>query len=375
MGRPRLNIVLLTSTRADYSIYLPLIKKLLSDSYFNLKIVAFGSHLSKKHGYTIQNLIDDGFTPDYQIKSFPKGDTPFAISSSMADTFKKFSALWNNIKEQTDLIIALGDRFEMFAAVSSSLPFNITIAHFYGGDMTVGSIDDVYRDSLSTMARIHFTSIISSAKRVRKISNSKNIYNVGSLSLDNLKELKLLSSNEFYKKFNIPIRTPILVTIHPETKGNINNRNLVKEIISAIEASTDQIIITLPNNDPGNEIIRNTLIEFGKSKDEVYVVESLGPIGYYSCLKHCKYVLGNSSSGIMEAASFGKYVINVGNRQTGRPIGKNVINTAVSRKEISDAIERIQKYKHPGKKNIYGTGNSAEKVVKVLKKINISSIG
>ncbi len=366
-----MNIVILTSSRADYGIYLPLLKKLKSDDFFNFKIVAFGTHLSEKYGNTINQIYKDGFAVEYKIETLVEGDSPETIAKSMAMTIDKFAEVWAKEKSSADLILCLGDRYEMFAAVSASVPFSIPVAHLHGGETTLGAIDNAFRHSITSMSKIHFASTENHANRVAKIIGSnEGVYNVGALSLDNLNNLKILDIEEFKEKFGIELKQPVLVTFHPETVEYKKNEQYVNELIAALETLNRQIIITMPNADTAGNIIRTALLKFAKQNSNITTVESLGTEGYFSCLYHCAFVLGNSSSGIIEAASFGKYVLNLGNRQLGRTAGENVINCEIEKNKIIEAIERIKTLPQLGNENIYGNGNAADKIISILKKLN-----
>lgn len=365
-----MKIIVLTSSRADYSNYLPLLKKLKSDPFFQLKIIAFGTHVSQNHGNTVDQIYKDGFDVAYKLETLVSDDSPQGISKSMSVTIEKFSTVWAAEKDNIDLIICFGDRYEMFAAVSSVVPFTIPMAHLYGGDTTLGAIDDVFRHAITLMSTYHFTSLQSSAKRVAQlIGTSKNVYAVGTLSLDNLQELKLLTIDQFKEQFHIQLENPVLVTFHPETVNYTKNEFYINELIAALETIEQQIVITMPNTDTMGQMIREQLLKFADKKSNVFTVESLGTIGYFSCIHHCDYVLGNSSSGVVEAASLGKYVINIGNRQLGRPSGENVLHCAIEKNKILETIKKIHKLPALSKVNIYGDGKTADKIIELLKAI------
>jgi GDP/UDP-N,N'-diacetylbacillosamine 2-epimerase (hydrolysing) len=365
-----MRITILTSSRADYGIYLPLLKKLQKDPFFELSIIAFGTHLSHEHGYTINTILQDGFDAAHRIITVPKGDSPRLIAESMAVTTGEFAAVWESEAPKTDLIMCLGDRYEMFAAVASSVPFNIPAAHIHGGETTLGAIDNSFRHSITAMSKYHFVSTERNAMRVAGITGSKsNIHTVGAMSLDNLHELRLLSKEEFREQFSILPEKPILVTFHPETIEYQKNELYVDELIAALKETDLQIIITMPNADTGNLIIRKKLLSFTKERKDTYAVESLGTQGYFSCIALSSFLIGNSSSGIIEAASLGKYVINIGDRQKGRETGKNVIHCAFEKKQILEAVSRIKTLPDPEKDNIYGDGRTSEKIIGILKTI------
>lgn len=365
-----MRVSILTSSRADFGIYLPLVKLLNKDSYFNLNLIVFGTHLSKDHGYTVNNIIEHGFKVNYKLKTL-LGDNPHEISMSMSLTMKEFSKVWKIEKDKTDLIICLGDRYEMFAAVSASVPFNIPIAHIHGGETTLGSIDNIFRHSLTLMSKYHFTSTESHLKKVVSLTQNKNnVFNIGSLSLDNQDQINLYSKSEFKTNFNIDFSKPtILVTFHPETLSYEKNKDHSIELSSALREVRDfQIVITMPNSDTRGSIIRECFIKLRDQCSHIISVENLGSKGYFSAMKYCKFLLGNSSSGIIEAASFKKYVINLGARQEGRLGGKNIINIKIKKSLILQAVEKLSKLGEFNGSNPYkGKQPACEQLIKVLK--------
>ncbi|MBX9853399.1 MAG: UDP-N-acetylglucosamine 2-epimerase (hydrolyzing) [Cytophagaceae bacterium] len=366
-----MNIKVLTSSRADFGIFIPLLTKMSKDKYFNTELIVFGTHLSKAHGYTIKEIQEYGFKIKYKIETLVKGDTPKAITESMALTTKKFSSVWKKEQSNTDLIICLGDRFEMHAAVLASVPFGIKIAHFHGGETSLGAIDNIFRHSISLMSEFHFTSTQIAARRVAAIiGENKYIYPVGALSLDKVIDLELMNKKEFKKKYNIPVdENTILVTFHPETKSKNSNKKYAEIIAESLLLVNNPVLITLPNADAEGEKIKKIFVDLGKKRAHTYVVNSLGARGYFSALNHCKFLLGNSSSGIIEAASFGKYAINLGDRQKGREAGDNVIHCSVNKKEIMKIMSMVSKKNRYERKNIYGDGKTADKIIKILKAI------
>ena len=372
MGGFDLRIAILTSSRADYSNYLPLLRKLKVDTFFEIKIIAFGTHLSSMHGNTIDSIYSDGFEVACKFETLPECDDAECISRSIGKTIEIFSSFWAKEKNYLDLIICIGDRYEMFAAVAATIPFNIRVAHLYGGDTTLGAIDDVFRHSITSISSYHFTSLKNSAKRVAQIKGSSdNVYVVGSLSLDNLNEINLLTKEQFKEQFHIDLMSPVLVTFHPETVAYKKNEEYVNELIAALETLDRQIIITMPNADTMGQVIREALKNFAKHKKNVFIVESLGTVGYFSCINLCDFMIGNSSSGIVETASFGKYVIDLGSRQLGRTAGTNVIHCEIEKNKILDAIKRIAGLPKYGNKNIYGDGKTADRIISVLKTIRV----
>jgi len=368
-----MRIAILTSSRADYGIYLPLLKKLREDSFFDLDIIAFGTHLSPFHGETVKHIQNDGFEVKYKVESMLLTDSPEAIATAVGLTMIKFADFWQKYKSEFDLVFCLGDRYEMFAAVTSGIPFNIPFAHLHGGETTLGAIDNIYRHAITLASKFHFVATNSYAKRVANLlDNATYITTVGALSLDNLTSLEMLSIVDFKAKWNIDLsKKTILCTFHPETVSYYANEKYADELIQAINELKDnyQILITMPNADTAGNIIRNALAANFSNDEKVLLVENLGSKSYFTAMKYCSFLLGNTSSGIIEAASFGKYVINLGDRQKGRAAGNNVIHTEVNSKAIIDAVHTIETQQNPSNENIYWNGGATNKIIENLKSI------
>jgi GDP/UDP-N,N'-diacetylbacillosamine 2-epimerase (hydrolysing) len=371
-GYCMMKVVVLTSSRADFGIYLPLLRKLEKDPFFQLEIVAFGTHLSKEHGYTIDDIKRLGFKVKDKIETVPQDDSAYDIALSMGITTQKFADFWKKKKNNIDLALCLGDRYEMFAAVSAGIPFNIPFAHLHGGETTLGAIDNVFRHSISLASKLHFVATDSNEKRLIEILGTKNgIHCVGALSLDNLIDFEVLSLKEFEQNFEIDLsKKTILCTVHPETAGLVNNHQNIVELILAIEALDDyQFLITLPNADTYSMEIRMAMIIHLQFNKQVKLVENLGTKGYFSAMQHCAMLLGNTSSGIIEAASFGKYVVNLGDRQKGREAGQNVFQVPFNCDEITAKVREIEKSPNWTKGNLYDQGGAADRIIDVLKEI------
>ncbi|MES2837165.1 MAG: UDP-N-acetylglucosamine 2-epimerase [Bacteroidota bacterium] len=364
-----MEIAILTSSRADFGFYKPLINELAKHKKINVKLIAFGTHLSRKHGYTISYIKEQGYKVFKEVDTIINGDTPEIISQTIAKVHQKFASVWSQNK--FDLIICLGDRYEMFAAVSAAVPFNIPVAHISGGEETLGAIDNIYRHSLSLMAKYHFTNTKKNAVRVAEIiGTNKNIFFTGSLAIDNIKLTKLLSKVEFKTKFNFDISEPfILFTFHPETIDFKKNEAYAKTIKNVLVKIKQNVLVTMPNADTAGSEIRKQIVSAAQINKNIKTVESLGSEGYYTALKNCLFVMGNSSSGIVEAASFSKYVVNLGDRQKGRERGDNIIDIKIDEKKIIDTINKVSALSKLSKKNIYGDGNTAKRIVSIITKI------
>lgn len=369
-----MKIAVLTSSRADYGIYQPLLRRLEQDPFFDLELIVFGTHLSEFHGYTADMIIEDGFRIARKVESLVLGDSEEAISTAMALTASKFSGVWASVKDRYDLVFCLGDRYEMFAAVAAATPFNLPIAHIHGGEETKGAIDNIFRHSITHMAKYHFTTTEQYKNRVLELMGADEteakVYNVGSLSLDNLEDLELLDTSEFLEEYGIDLTNPtILFTFHPETVNSKMNKQYIEEVIEALDSLKNyQVVITMPNADTNGNIIRNRLKRFIKqNEDRVFGVENFGIKGYFSCMNHARFLMGNSSSGIIEAASFDKYVVNLGDRQKGRASGKNVLNLEIDRDKIISMVKEIEQHPNRSNGNVYWNGGAAKQIIKILK--------
>jgi GDP/UDP-N,N'-diacetylbacillosamine 2-epimerase (hydrolysing) len=364
-----LKIALLTSSRADYGIYLPLLKALKQDPFFKLHIIAFGTHLSPKYGETVNCIMDDGFEVSVKVDTMPDDDTPGSIAHAMGKTMTNFSRVW--AEGNFDLIIALGDRFEMFAACAASVPFGIPVAHIHGGETTLGAIDDTFRHSITQMASYHFAAAEKYKERIIQLKGSaKHVYNTGALSVDNLASTTLQSIDSFREEFGIDLSVPgILITFHPETVDYHKNEKYVDELMAALSMIEGyQFIIMMPNADTTSNMIREKIQDFIAHNTHAFGVESFGSLAYLSCMKHCRMMLGNTSSGFIEAGFFPKYVINIGERQLGRIVTPNIHNCAIERNAIVKAVKDFKEGTVAEKISIYGSGKAAQQIVSILKK-------
>lgn len=367
-----MKVGVLTSSRADFGIYLPLLRALRDDVFFELEIIAFGTHLSDFYGRSVDQITALGFQVSHEIESMLLTDTPASISCAIGLTMIKFSDFWKKNATRFDFVFCLGDRYEMFAAVSSGVPFNVRMAHIHGGETTLGAIDNVFRHSITLASSLHFVSTDAHGERVAAlIGTNDRIYNVGALGLDNVMDMQLLSIQEFQDKWGINLgNKTILVTFHPETIDLKINEQNVNELIKAINSlSAYQFLITMPNADTAGSIIRSALKENFELKKNVYLIENLGSQSYFTAMKYASFLLGNTSSGIIEAASFNKYVINLGNRQLGRSAGDNVLHIPVSATEILAAVTKIELKQGKQINNIYWNGGAAAKIIRVLKNL------
>jgi GDP/UDP-N,N'-diacetylbacillosamine 2-epimerase (hydrolysing) len=361
----------LTSSRADFGIYLPLLTRLKADAGFELNLIVFGTHLSPFHGHTIDHIRSAGFDVRYEIESMLLSDSSDAIATSMGLTTIKFADFWREHAKDFDLVFCLGDRYEMFSAVMAGVPFQISFAHLHGGETTLGAIDNVFRHAITLASKVHFVSTPGAADRVKEIvNNDSNIYYVGALGLDNLSDLKLLTIDEFKQKWSVDLsKSTILVTFHPETVGYKENERYTDELVKTIHKLlyNYQVLITMPNADTAGNIIRRAFTAGFSGLQNVFLIENLGSAGYFTAMKYCSFLLGNTSSGIIEAASLGKYVIDLGDRQKGRIAGENVIHTPIEMSSILDAVQQVEISGDFDDQNIYFNNGASDQIIKILK--------
>ncbi|WP_276091115.1 UDP-N-acetylglucosamine 2-epimerase [Pedobacter sp. JY14-1] len=365
-----MRIGILTSSRADFGIYLPMLKRMRSDEFFDVNLIVFGTHLSSFYGNTANHIKELGFDIKYRIESMLLTDSQEAVSTAIGLTTIKFAAFWSAFQSEFDLVFCLGDRYEMFAAVTAGIAYNIPFAHLHGGETTLGAIDNIFRHAITLASKWHFVATDQYAKRVAEIrGSSEHIYNVGALSLAGISEMELLTQQEFKERWGIDLSLKtILMTFHPETVNSSLNAHHIMELMQVIDDTTDyQFLITMPNADTSGNLIRTILTNETENNDRVFLIENLGSQSYFSALKYCSFLLGNTSSGIIEAASFGKYVINVGNRQEGRACSENVIHTSVAKDQIISAIANIEQLGAFDGENIYYRDNCVQHLIQVLK--------
>ena len=364
----RLKVGVLTSSRADYGIYRPLLGKMSEDNAFDLEVIAFGTHLMKKFGHTVDAIYEDGFSVQPVHGTMSERDSPTDIAYAMSSTIRAFADFYK--EHRYDILFALGDRYEMFSAVAASVPFNMDVAHIHGGETTLGAIDNSFRHSITHFSRFHFTAAEDYKSRVVKMLGRRSgVYNVGALSIDAIKNLRLLQLDEFNVKYGFDISKPtILFTFHPETIAYQRNEHHISEIINAIlKLNQYQFLITMPNADTYGMIIRDALIRRLAGRANIKVIENLGSKDYLSAMKYCSFLMGNSSSGFIEASFFSKPVINLGKRQEGRIETPNIITVDIDEGSILTATEKIDSLSGIILKPVYGNGSAASKIIRILK--------
>lgn len=367
-----MKIGVLTSSRADYGIYLPLLKKIKSDHFFELEIIAYGTHLSKGHGFTLNEIQKENYTKVHCISSLISNDDEQGVSTSYALTALKFADFWQHNK--FDLVFCLGDRFEMSAAVQAGIPFNVKFAHLHGGETTLGAIDNIYRHQITLASSLHFTaSEMFSERVIELICNNKNVFTIGSLSLYQIENFQPINKTEFYEKFKLPNKDFALITFHSETVNTEMNQFFASEMRKALSqvASKLFLVITMPNADTMGSVFRKEITQLKEEfSDRVLCIENFGKENYFSAMFYSKLLIGNTSSGIIEAASFGKYVVNVGERQQGRMQSENVLNTPFNYQKIIETVNKAIEIDTFSGINKYYHQHSVDTIINHIKQFN-----
>lgn len=373
-------IAVITGTRAEYGLLKPLIQKVNNDTDFELQLIVTGMHLSPEFGMTINEIIDDKYPITKKIEVLLSSDSGVGVVKSMGLTMISFSDALSELKP--DMVIVLGDRTEIFAAVVSAYTLGIPVSHVSGGETTEGAYDEGIRHAITKMSYLHFTSTDLYRKRVIQLGEHPNrVFNVGALGIDNIKNLKLLSKKAFEKSIDFTLdKKSVLITFHPVTLESVTAKSQFKELLIALDQLEETtLIFTKPNSDKDGRVIIKMIDEYVKSNSNKAIsFISLGQLRYLSAIKHIDIVLGNSSSGIAEVPYFKKPTINIGDRQKGRIMSKSVINCAPNKKDITLAIKKAFDDKFLDEiqiqPNPYGNGTTSAQIMEILKNHPVNSI-
>lgn len=373
-------ICVVTGGRAEYGLMRWLLKGLKESEKVTLQLIVTGMHLSTEYGKTISEIEIDGFFPDKKVEMLLSSDSSVGITKSMGLGIIGFADSYYEL--EPDMVLILGDRFEAFSAASAALIANIPIGHMHGGEVTEGSYDEKIRHAITKMSNIHFVATDEYSKRVIQMGEDpKSVYNVGGLGLDNISNLNLLSKKALEKELSFKfLKRNLLVTYHPETAKTEDPSQQFSEILEALSSFKDTgIIFTLPNADKGRTSISELIKDFCNVSSNYIYFSSLGSLRYLSCLKYIDAVIGNSSSGIIEAPSFNIPTVNIGNRQKGRIFAKSIINSSLDINEIKLSIELAfsEKYKISisNTKNPYGEGGASKKIISTIESLNFADLG
>jgi len=380
MTKRKYKICFFTGTRAEYGLLKYLMKQISDSDDFVFQLIVTGSHLSKKHGYTVKEIIEDGFKIDSKIDINLNNDSDISICKSIGKLIPNISDAFSKL--QPDLIFLLGDRYELMGACLSATIFRIPIAHIHGGEKTVGAFDDCIRHAITKLSHIHFVANDVYRKRVIQLGeNQKYVFNVGGLGVDAIHKTKLLSKESLERILGLKfMKKNLIITYHPLTLADKEDSiKEITELLKALSLLEDTLqIFTMPNADPGNDFIFKVIKKYVKNNKFAYSFSSLGQLNYYSCLRQIDALVGNSSSGILEAPSFNIGTINIGDRQKGRLEAKSVISIEANAKLIKRSIDKLysKEFSKILKNNLnpYGNGQSSKKIIQIIKNINFDNV-
>lgn len=360
-------VAVVTVGRSDFGIYMPVLRAIEADSKLKLHLIVTGGHLSPLFGWTVNEITRQGFEIGDRVNMLMSADTPEAIAMSMGQGTIGMAQVYARVKP--DLLLVLGDRFEMHAAALAAVPFRIPVAHIHGGEVTHGAIDDVLRHAITKYSHLHFASTEEHARRIVQLGEEPWRVTVsGAPSLDNLKTLELMDLPELEAAVGMKLdRPPVLVTFHPVTLQYEHAEAQVERFLAALRAFDVPLVITKSNADTNGQTIIRMMEAFVRERPAAQLLDNLGTRGYFSLMARAAAMIGNSSSGIIEAASFGLPVVNVGLRQSGRPRSGNVIDVDCETEQIVRAIRRATEPPFRaalrGMSNIYGDGSAAKIIV------------
>ncbi|WP_103614504.1 UDP-N-acetylglucosamine 2-epimerase [Campylobacter concisus] len=372
-------ICVVTSTRAEYGLLYWLLKEIEADSELKLQLIVTGMHLSPEFGLTYKE-IEKEFKIDKKIEILSSSHTSLDICAEMARVYEKFAPALAELKP--DILVLLGDRYEIFGVAGVASIMQIPIAHIHGGETTQGAFDEAFRHSITKMSHIHFAATNEYTNRIIQLGEEPSrVFNVGGPGIENIKKLNLLSKEEFEKSIKFKLaKKNILITFHPVTLENSSAREQFNELLNSLdELEETNFIFTKANSDTDGDVINKMIDEYvSQNSQKAVAFASLGQLRYLSAIKFVDIVLGNSSSGLSEVPSFKKATINIGDRQKGRARASSVIDVRPDRKEILTAIKRAysKEFEQILKDTInpYDGGNPSKKMVKILKEIKLDGI-
>jgi len=372
-------ICVITGTRAEYGLMRLVMQGVKDDPELKLQVIVTGMHLSPEFGHTYREIEKDGFQIDRKVEMLTSSDTPVGIAKSMGLGLIGFADALSELKP--DLIVALGDRFEIFAAVAAALVARIPVAHLHGGETTEGAFDEALRHSITKMSHLHFVAAEEYHQRVIQLGEQpERVFLVGGLGVDNIKCLKLLDRAALETSLDFKLgQKNLLITFHPVTLETATAEDQMAELLAALAALKDtQLIFTMPNADTDGRALIKMVEQFVSQHPNARAYTSLGQLRYLSCIAQVDGVVGNSSSGLAEVPSFKKGTINVGDRQRGRLQAESVINCEPTRQSIDVALIKLYSPDFQASltevRSPYGEGGASEQVVKAIKHFEIDGI-
>jgi len=372
-------ICVVSGTRAEYGLLRWVMEGIRNSPKLELQVIATGMHLSPEFGLTYREIEKDGFRIDHKVEMLLSSDTPVGVTKSMGLGMIGFADALDELKP--DLLLVLGDRYEIFASSSSAMIARIPIAHLHGGEATEGVFDESIRHSVTKMSHLHFVATEEYQQRVIQLGeNPERVFHVGGLGIDNIQKLKLLNKVELEKSLGFKFgRKNLLVTFHPVTLEIETVSEQMEELLDALEKLENvHIVFTMPNADTGGRILFKMIEDFVSKNPSSKAFTSLGQTRYLSCLNHVDGVIGNSSSGLAEAPTFKIGTINIGDRQRGRIKARSVIDCEPNEPSITSAIKKLYSSDFQNKlttvKNPYGCGGASESIVNILNEVSLDGL-
>ncbi len=370
---------MLTGTRAEYGLLRWVLEGIRRSPLLELQLIATGAHLSPEFGLTVNAIVEDGFRVNRRVEMLLSSDTPVGITKSMGIGMIGLADALAEMRP--DLMLVVGDRYEIFCGVAAALIARIPVAHIHGGEVTEGVIDESIRHSVTKMSHIHFVSAEPYRKRVIQLGeNPQHVFSVGGLGIDNILRLPLLSRPELEQLLEFKLKERnLLVTFHPDTLDNNSSSKQLKELLWALSTlGNTALIFTMPNADTGSRLLFEQILAFCAKHPNARTFKSLGQVGYLSCVRHVDGVVGNSSSGIIEVPSFKKGTINIGDRQRGRLRAGSIIDCEPECRSIISALESLYSTNFQSQlaatENPYGNGGASDAIVKYLETINLERL-
>jgi len=372
-------ICVVTGSRAEYGLLRWVMEGIRETPGLALQLIATGMHLSSEFGLTYREIEQDGFRIDRKVEMLLSSDSPAGLSKSMGLGLIGCGEALEQL--QPDLMLVLGDRFEIFSAVAAAMVARIPIAHLHGGEATEGAFDEAMRHSITKMSHLHFVAAEEYRNRVIQLGEHPDrVFLVGGLGVDNIKRLKLLERAALEESLGFKFGPKnLLITFHPVTLEGATSANQMAELLTSLETLADtRLIFTMPNADTGGRVLVDMVEQFVNSHPNVCAYKSLGQLRYLSCIKHVDGVVGNSSSGLAEVPSFRKGTIDIGDRQRGRLKAKSVIACSPDRQSIAAALQQLYSPAFQATleavRNPYGEGGASEKIVQVLRECSLEAI-
>jgi GDP/UDP-N,N'-diacetylbacillosamine 2-epimerase (hydrolysing) len=368
-------VCVVTGTRADYGIYLPILNKIVTHPALELQLLVTGMHLSPFYGETIKEIEKDQFPISAKVDILLQNDNEGAMARSIGIGIMGMTQAFEDLKP--DIVLVLGDRGEMLAASIAASHLNIVVAHIHGGEVS-GSIDESVRHAITKLSHIHFPSTLKSAERIQRMGeDSWRVFQVGAPRIDTIKSVELPTINQVFDKYDIPFEhVPYsMFVFHPVSTELAGVQSQIEECMEALKELNEKFIVIMPNSDAGNQEITNAYKKYSRDPRFVFI-DNFSPLDYLSVLKNANSLVGNSSSGIIEAASFQIPVMNIGDRQRGREQSANVLNVSADKEQIVKAFKEItsESFRSSlnGVENIYGDGRTSERIIMVLADLELN---